>query len=202
MERIPVILCIDVEPDDRAIKHGESTDWKGFEETLRFFADLRTRLAEGTGAPVRFTWFFRMDPQIGHVYGDPGWVAQRYGDAIKELDAAGDDLGLHTHAWRWDATRNRWITDHGNQNWIKHCIETSFQAFQTAFGRRCLSFRFGDHWMNTETIDLLESLGVEFEMTAEPGRKAAPGLMPKELYTGMLPDYSTTPTSPFKPSRQ
>lgn len=26
--------------------------------------------------------------------------------------------------------------------------------------------------------------------------------MPKEVYTGMLPDYSTTPSRPYKPSRQ
>jgi hypothetical protein len=201
MENIPVIICIDAEPDDRAIKHGEANDWKGFEETLRYFHDLRTRFAEGTGAPVRFTWFFRMDPQIEHVYGDPRWVAQRYGGEIRELVAAGDDLGLHTHAWRWDAERKRWLTDNGNQEWINHCIHTSFEAFQNAFRRPCLSFRFGDHWMNNETIDLLESLGVEFEMTPEPGRKAALGLMPNEMYTGSLPDYSTTPTSPFKPAR-
>ena len=202
MRRIPIILCIDVEPDEREIKRGAAKDWKGFEETFKFFSDLRPRLEEATEAPVRFAWFFRMDPQVEQVYGLAGWVAKRYGEIIKQLELVGDEIGLHTHAWRWDSALHRWITDNADQKWINHCLHTSFEAYRSAFGRPCLSFRFGDHWMNSETVNLLESLGVKFEMTVEPGRKASRSLMPKEVYTGSLPDYTTTPSWPYKPSRQ
>src|SRR6267142_4623168 len=202
MRRIPIIICIDVEPDQRKLEPGVVKDWVGFEETFKFFTNLRPQLEDATGAPVRFSWFFRMDPQIEHTYGLSSWVARRYGEIMEQLELAGDELGLHTHAWRWDSGLQRWITDNANQQWINHCIHTSFEAYRSAFGRPCHSFRFGDHWMNNETVDLLESLGVKFEMTVEPGRKARHGLMPKEVYTGSLPDYSTAPTSPYKPSRQ
>ena len=202
MKRIPVIICIDVEPDEREIKRGVAKDWEGFEETFKFFSSLRPRLEEATGAPVRFSWLFRMDPQIEHAYGLASWVTKRYGEIIEQLELVGDELGLHTHAWRWDSGLHRWITDNANQQWINHCVHTSFEAYRSTFGRPCLSFRFGDHWMNNETIDLLEYLGVKFEMTVEPGRKPRSGLMPREVYTGSLPDYSTAPTSPYKPSRQ
>jgi hypothetical protein len=202
MRRIPVIICIDVEPDEREIKRGIAKDWEGFEETFKYFSNLRPHLEEATGAPVRFSWFFRMDPQVEHTYGLSWWVAKRYREVIKQLELAGDEIGLHTHAFRWHSGLNRWITDNGDQKWINHCIHTSFEAYRTAFGRPCLSFRFGDHWMNNETVNLLESLGVKFEMTVEPGRRASLGLIPKEVYTGSLPDYLTAPSWPYRPSRQ
>ena len=202
MRRIPVIICIDVEPDEREIGGAVAKDWKGFEESFKFFSDLRPHLEKATGAPVRFSWFFRMDPQVEHTYGLSWWVAKRYREVIEQLELAGDEIGLHTHAFRWHSGLNRWITDNGDQKWINHCIRTSFEAYRSAFGRPCLSFRFGDRWMNNETVNLLESLGVKFEMTVEPGRKQSTGLIPEELYTGSLPDYSTAPTSPYKPSRQ
>ncbi len=202
MRKIPVIICIDVEPDEREIDSAIAKDWQGFEETFKFFSNLRAPLEEATGAPVSFSWFFRMDPQIEHTYGLSWWVVRRYGEAIRQLELAGDELGLHTHAWRWDGGLHKWIVDHGDQKWINHCLHTSFEAYRSAFGRLCLSFRFGDHWMNNETMGLLESLGVKFDLTVEPGRKARPSAGLGELHTGSLPDYMATPRWPYRPSRQ
>lgn len=202
MRKIPIIICIDVEPKEREIDSAIAKDWEGVEETFKFFSDLRPRLEVATGAPVNFSWFFRMDPQIEHTYGLSWWVINRYGEAIKQLELAGDELGLHTHAYRWDGELHKWIVDHGDQKWIDRCLHMSFEAYQSAFGRPCLSFRFGDHWMNNETMGLLESLGVKFDLTVEPGKKATPALYIEELHTGSLPDYMTTPRWPYRPSRQ
>lgn len=202
MRDIPVMICIDVEPREREIDSTLAKNWEGVEETFEFFSNLRPRLEVATGASVNFSWFFRMDPQIKHTYGLSSWVIDRYGDAIKQLELAGDELGLHIHAFRWDGGLHKWITDHGNQEWINHCLHTSFEAYQSAFGYPCLSFRFGDHWMNNETMSLLESLGVKFDLTIEPGKKPTDGVQPEELHTGSWPDYTTTPRWPYQPSRQ
>jgi len=201
MRKIPVILCVDVEPDEREIESTTVKNWAGFEEVLKFLDSLRGRLEKATEAPVSFSWFMRMDPQIEHTYGLPWWVAKQYREAILQLERAGDEIGLHVHAWRWDAGSNRWIIDHGDQKWVDHCLRVSFAAYQTAFDRPCLSFRFGDHWMNNDTMDSLENLGIKFDLTIEPGMKAKPTLVPKELYTGSLPDYTDVPRHPYKPSR-
>lgn len=202
MKPIPVIVCLDVEPDEREIDTTSKPDWKGFEETARFFVNLRPRLEAATGTSVKFSWFFRMDPQVECAYGQPSWVVSRYGDLIKQLELAGDEIGLHTHAWRWDEARQRWISDYGDQKWVAHCVQTSFEAYMEALGRPCLAFRFGDHWMNNETMGLLEALGVKFDLTIEPGRKKKPGLFRDELQTGSLPDYRNTPRHPYRPSRR
>ena len=200
MKTIPFIICIDVEPDEREIEQGLASDWIGFEEMARCFNEFRPRLREATGAPVNFSWFFRMDPQIGKVYGSSSWVFTRYREIIKQLELAGDELGLHTHAWRWEDGLSRWITDHGNQEWIDYCVHTSFQAYEKVFGRSCRSFRFGDRFMNNETMGLIESLGVRFDLTIEPGRWASNDAAPDELGTGSLPNYMTAPRRPYVPS--
>jgi hypothetical protein len=202
MRTMPVILCIDVEPDERYPTPDAAKDWEGFAETFEFFSALRPRLAEATGAPARLSWFFRMDPQIEVAYGSPDWVVRRRGEIIEQLERAGDELGLHTHAWRWSEDSHCWVADHGNQQWISHCLRVSFAAYRRAFGRACASFRFGDHWMNNEAIDLLESLGAQFDLTIEPGRIARPAQCLNEPHTGSLPDYVSAPRRPYRPSRR
>ena len=202
MTKIPIIICVDVEPDDREIDSTIAKDWAGFDGVSKFLSGFRARLEKATEAQASFSWFMRMDPQIEHTYGLPWWVVKRYAETIAELERAGDEIGLHTHGWRWNQDSNRWVIDHGDQKWIDHCLHMSFEAYEAAFGRPCFSFRFGDHWMNDETMASLEELGVKFDLTIEPGMKVKPGLVRKELHTGSLPDYTDTPTRPYRPSRR
>lgn len=127
--RIPILFCIDIEPDERKLQPNTCLDWVGFEKSFEFFQKLWPRLAIATGAPVHFSWFLRMDPQIAHTYGSPDWAVTRYRHLINELEASGDELGLHSHAWRWEEHANDWIADFGNPEWIDHCIRSAFDAF-------------------------------------------------------------------------
>ncbi len=201
MEQLPIILCIDVEPDERLIDARAQVDWVGFERTYDFFAELRPRLQSATGSVVHFSWFLRMDPQIAHTYGSPEWAARRYEGLFERLQAAGDELGLHTHAWRWDEGSQMWVADIGNQAWVDHCVRMAFAAFKHRFHRPSVSFRFGDRWMNDETLDLLERLGARFDLTVEPGQKEFPPEVFRERFTGSLPDYARVPLRPYRPSK-
>lgn len=200
--KLPVILCLDVEPDPRELDTTDPGNWDGFESAFEFFNDLRPRLAAATGSPAKFNWFLRMDPQIEHVYGSASWVVQRYPNLIETLEHAGDEIGLHTHAWRWDEFTGTWVVDHGDQKWVEHCVRTSFLAYHESLGHPCRTFRFGDRWMNNEIMHLLESLGVEFDLTIEPGIRDKNQVNKDEQVTGLLPDYVTAPRQPFQPSRK
>lgn len=198
MEKIPIVICIDVEPDERAIERNVAKDWEGFETTFEFYEKLRPRLEDATDFPVHFSWFLRMDPQIADTYGSPNWAVTRYRKMFERLEATGDDIGLHTHAWRWDAKLCEWVADMGDQEWVNHCVQMSFSAFEQSFRRTCQSFRFGDHWMNDATLALVERLGARFDLTVEPGRKK---LYIPDRYTGSPPDYSQAPRQPYRPSK-
>ncbi len=198
MEKLPIVICIDVEPEERAIDPKVAAEWLGFEKTFEFFEKLRPQLEDVTGAAAHFSWFVRMDPQIAQTYGSPAWSVARYGRLLDCLSASGDEIGLHIHAWRWDEAFGNWIADMGNQEWVDSCVRMGFETFEQGLKRPCRSFRFGDHWMNNATLDLVERLGARFDLTVEPGRKK---LLLPEPYTGCAPDYSLVPPQPYRPSK-
>ena len=200
MKRIPILICIDIEPEERRIDPQLRAGWTGFERSYEFFTHLRPRLSSATGSPVHFSWFLRMDPQIACTYGSPEWVVTRYPQLFENLAAAGDEFGLHVHPWRWDEKSKDWIADFEDQEWIEHCITSSFDAFHRSLNRPCQSFRFGDHWMNNVTLDLLERLGVRFDLTLEPGQRG-PTLLPDESFRGFFSDYSRIPRLPYYPDK-
>ena len=68
---IPLIFCIDVEPDEHVYTPEEPSPWTGFEALAAGAAGLRTRLSELTGAPARFVEGFASSlaehPQAGRL---------------------------------------------------------------------------------------------------------------------------------------
>lgn len=196
---LPILLCIDVEPDAFFIDHDRAEPWRGFEAAAGWAGAVRAGLPADAGR-ARFTWVLRMDHQIAEVYGRADWVAQHYRPVWDTLHAAGDDVGLHAHAYRWDAADGAWIVDHGNQPWVEQCLDMSFTAFSQAFDRPCTTFRFGDRWMNDATIDWLRRHGARVDLTVEPGHPALPSYHPDERFTGALPDYTRAPAHPYRPA--
>jgi len=47
--RIPILICIDVEPNERKLDPQVRVDWTGFEKSYEFFSELRPRLEMVTG---------------------------------------------------------------------------------------------------------------------------------------------------------
>ena len=195
-----MIFCVDVEPDPRQPSRVVLEPWLGYEFTQRYLRDLRPRIEALSGAPAHFSWFLRMDPQVAEPYGSATWVADSYRAHMDEIQRAGDEIGVHPHPYRWLEDERVWLQDFGNQAWVDHCLRMSLEAFAAAFGRPCLSLRFGDRWLNTHTVNLAERLGVRFDLTVEPGAPPLPTLMDDERTSGSLPGYRRMPRSPFAPS--
>ena len=197
---IPVILAIDIEPDAFQVNRANPEPWRGYETAQRFFAELRSRLEALTAAPAHYLWSLRIDPQIAESYGSPTWIAEEYGTHLKDVQACGDELGVHPHAFRWLPDEGTWLHDFGNEAWVEHCVRMALDGFAQVFSRPCVSFRFGDRFMTTHVANLLERLGVLYDLTAEPGTPEAPGPRPDELSSGPQPDYTRVPREPWVPS--
>ncbi len=200
-QKIPIIMCIDVEPDGFFIDRTKQLPWKGYEGAHRYFSELRSKLAEATGSPVHFNWFYRMDPQVAETYGTPEWPITNYPKFVADFIKEGDEIGLHPHAYRWEKKFNNWVEDLGNQDWVNYCVEIGFDAFKRVFQRPCESFRFGAYWLSTETVNLAERLGAEFDLTVEPFFKIQKRPLPNKLYSANLPDYSDVSQEPYHPSK-
>jgi hypothetical protein len=200
MRKIPVILDVHVEPNERVFDKRDRGRWTGYEKVHDLFRGLRRRIARVTGEKARFVWLFRLDPQVQETYGSAGWPLRRYGRFVEELEKNGDEAGLHTHAWRWDEAGRTWVADHEDAEWVEHCVRLSFQAYREHFGRQAASFQFGDHWMNDRTLSLVENLGARFDLTVEPGHRPLASMKAGERAKGSLPDYTTAPREPYRPS--
>lgn len=137
---------------------------------------------EVTGERVGFTWLLRMDPQIAET---------------RLLDA-GDELGLHSHPWRWLAEEERWIADFADHGWGEHCLSVSLDAFERSFGRGSAVHKGGDGYLNGRMLARLGAAGVKADFTVEPGRRPVP---PKpEDVRGECPDYRGIPVAPYRSS--
>ncbi|MDT8386615.1 MAG: hypothetical protein RQ736_03830 [Thiogranum sp.] len=200
--KIPIILSIDVEPDPFLVNRSDPEPWKGYEATHPYLASLRSRFEEATGSPVHYTWCFRMDPQVAESYGSPLYAVDRYPGFVKDMERQKDAFGAHPHAYRWIEDRQMWLEDLANQQWVNECVDMSLQAYKKAFGTACETFRFGNFWMNTETVNLLEASGVRYELTVEPGLSSdAGGTLEKGYTTGRRPDYCRVARVPYEPGR-
>ena len=200
-QKIPIIMCIDVEPDGFFIDRTKPLPWKGYEGAHRYFNQLRSKLEAVTDSPVHFTWSYRLDPQVAETYGSPDWPITNYPKFVEEFLGEGDEIALHPHAYRWEKKTNNWVEDLGNQEWVNHCVEMGFHCYKRLFHRTCESFRFGAYWINIETINLAEKLGAQFDLTVEPGFKLTKSVFPKNYYNGCLPNYDHCPKTPYRPSR-
>jgi hypothetical protein len=195
----PLVFAIDVEPDDPEFPPGSSAPWLGFERCVDLFDAIRDGLMRATGAPVRLSWFLRMDPQIERGYGAAAWAAERYASMFDRLRQSGDEIGLHTHASRWDESASRWIADWGNKAWVDGCARSSFEVYQDAFGERCRAHRAGDRFMSNGLLAVLRELDVDVDLTVEPGMRGVP-IARSRPHTADLPDMALVPRVQYIPS--
>ena len=197
---VPLILCIDVEPDAHVFGPDRSSPWTGFENMLKLAPALRARIEDATGKPAHFGWSLRMDPQVAMGYGSPTYAAENYRPQLDVLTAAGDALGVHPHAWRWDAERNLTVAEHADKQWVDSCTELAVGSFYKAFDRLPDYHRFGAQYMSTPTMNLLRSLGVTIDLTAEPGEGPdRDAQLPGTVWTGHTGDFRHAPTAPYRP---
>jgi glycosyltransferase involved in cell wall biosynthesis len=197
--KVPVMVIVDMQPDEFFIDRKCPVPWTGYEAIYEFLKSARSKIARATGSAVAYLWTVRMDPQVAETYGAPDWVTRHYEKEIHDCQSNGDEIGIHTYAYRWDNTINNWLVDYGNQAWVNYCVESSFLTFRKVFGSDCRSFRFGDSWMNSETMRLVKELGAEFDLTLEPGQEPWPALFRRKPFSGRWPDLRVIPVTPYHP---
>jgi hypothetical protein len=189
-----------LEPDKREIeKHGAI--WDGAVEFFRRLPELRQRInaIAGSGGPFVFTWLTRADPQIGIINGDTEYAFRHFAEELRTAVAAGDEIGLHVHPWRWSDSHGRWMQDHANDEWINHCIQVAFDTYRSHFGKAPVSYSNGDRFMSNAVVRKLNEMGVKLDLSLErlPG---AERLVSFELDTGSIPDTSRVPNRAYRPS--
>lgn len=193
---VPAVLCVDVEPDPRECQVPSAPAWPGADRLLADHGWLRAAMGDHD-APIN--WFLRCDPQVAVCHGTATWGLERYAARLDALAAAGDQVGLHPHNWRWDDDRRRWTIDNG-ASWSERCVDTAFDGFERVLGRPCVAYRHGDRFMSDVIAGRLRERGVEVDLTLEPGAPAVRALVPGVPTTGVTPHVDAATVRPYRPS--
>lgn len=198
MPALPLVLCIDIEPDRRVTERGDRQRPPGGDLLFPLVPRLRDHLAARSGGDAHLTWCLRMDPQIRDTYGSADWLAMAYERELEAQQRAGDELGLHAHSWRW--RDGGWVSDQADEAWVAHCVDVGLETFRSTFGRDTQVYRHGDGYMSNAIARQIDDAGVRVDHTLEPGSVARPGIKASEASTGMLPDTRAVPHHAYRPS--
>ncbi len=193
---VPVVLCVDVEPDARQVTR-DGGGWTGVPETARVLEGWRRRFEDATAHPARLSWFWRADPQVTQSRGSATWGFDTFRDLLDDTTARGDAHGVHPHLWRRVAGRDTWIADGHDPSWIRTCIDVSLEAFAEAVGHRCELVRMGDRFLDQVAYDHLARRGVRIDMTVEPGE---PAFGIESVVAGA--GFEEAPGRPYRPRRR
>ena len=190
----PFILAIDVEPGPRHQVSGTPEEWSGFERCVEHLARWRADVHEKTGSPLRITWFLRCDRQVS-AYGSDDWALMHFSSLIGQLKSQGDEFGLHFHPYSPSA-EGSWQQDWTDEAAILDALLSSVSLYRRRLAE-LRYFRMGDHWLSGAILNQLEALGIEYDLTIEPGRPAKPVQAPD---IGFTPDFTRAPRTPYRPA--
>jgi hypothetical protein len=197
---IPAIWRIDVEPDEIQDRPGEKS-WDGFSAMADLVDGLRDRLAERSGYAPRPSWFLRLDPDIERRFGRLDFVARRHAGVLDKLVGRSDPLGIHVHAYRWDAARQVAFSDYADDAWTSHCLAVAAESFAQCFGEPPRLASQGGYFMSSRLLQAAVSLGIQVDVSVEPGLRARDNDKSFGAYaTAPSPDYRDCPQRPYYPS--
>ena len=197
---VDIVFCLDVEADERVADRGDPAQWPSFERFTELLGEIRNRLTTLSGSPARFSWFVRMDPGVGEVWGSTTWPLEHYRETFAELEAHGDEIGLHMHSWRRDGETGQWVADR-RPEWTTQCLTVALDSYEQALGRPCTAYRAGDRYLDGELLDLLGRRGVKVDVSIEPGGAPIGPLVEGEHVIGRLTSFAGVPKRPYRSSR-
>lgn len=193
--RLPVVVSINLEPDARVTTSDGTSPWDGTQPTI----DLVEQWRAGDG-DRRVGWYWRCDPSIEVGFGHAAWALRRWSDQIAGALERGDEVGTHPHYWRWSDALGTFVSDAASASWKTHCIEVSVETMRVETASPARVAMLGDGYVDEVSARAFDVLGVDIDLTLEPGGAAREQMVHTEYTTGTMPDRSRTPHRPFRPS--
>ena len=191
--RCPIVVCMDVEPDDSSITCDQPVSWKGFEIAAELFSTLRPLLAAATGAAIHYTWMLARDECQLDVSGSSHSLLRQYDSQIRNYMLEGDELGIVEVCpiGKGGAT----VQDDGKDCLTEDRLEKSFAAFCALLGKKCELFRVADGWLSNKLVQELERLNTRFDFSLQAGKRRGYDCDP-------LRHSSRLPLMPYRPATE
>jgi hypothetical protein len=163
---------------------------------------LRHRFADLSGHGMRPTWMVRLDPDIERAFGRVDFAVHRHADLFDQIRQHQDPMGIHVHAHRWDPVTSTVFSDYADEAWTTYCLQVAAGTFERCFGTRVRVASQGGYFMSESLLDAAVALGIEADVTVEPGL-AAKAVDPSmgAYASGPSGNFLNCPRQPYYPSR-
>ena len=200
MEPLLIALTFDIEADvyDASLAlSADQSDPGGFSclgifkgvPMLKAYLDSVT---DSFDRGAKATWFLRCDDQMLSLAGQTDFILTSYAHLWDSFVAKGHEVGLHAHLY--ECVNGHWQQG-VNADSLCQQLERSYQCFVKA-GFNVATSRIGESFCSTELLAKLQSLGLQADSTAMPGRVRIDdqrtidwGATPHQVYIPDSTDY-------------
>lgn len=201
---LTVIIGCDVDPDRERFggysnRVYDKLVWKGVEEGIGRLSKRVKRFRDSEGKRVKITYFLRSDEQMRMVYGEHSWPVNHFGRLWNMLRGDGHELGWHPHLWRWSAEHRTWYQEVNDEEWVRKCLEEGYRSITQELKPK--SVRMGWDFHSNLTMQLIDSLGIDVDMSALPGIKDDMKMEGTGLQI-LFRDWVGTPPCHYFPSKK
>ncbi len=197
---ITVLLLCDADPDrpdygGRRFDEAGPLSWRGLREGVPRLLREIEGIRDGNDRPLPILWLVRADEQIAVCHDDPAWALCEFSDIWDDLQTRGHTLGWHPHHWRWADDKKCWYQETTDDNWLRANLELGAGAF----AEPPPVSRLGWYAMNETTMNALDDLGVQLDLSAMPGLERRGGIDHRgACFVGEY-DWSRCKRGPYRP---
>lgn len=189
-----MILTFDIDNDPTSnnqipAKTENSLEWNGVEAGIPSITSKISDCEIGNGVDIKTTWFVRCDNQLKEIYGDEGYLLDKYRTIWDSLKRDNAEIAWHAHLYK----RN-------HMSWIQETDDTTLKmnlrlGYKKMVCKKCVpvSARIGESFMSDGIMSALDGFGIRIESTAMPGR-----VRKDEKFSI---DWNETPPHPYFPSK-
>ena len=189
------MIGCDTDPVIEANGPDEFIEENIWDKTIQSIVGLKEKIGifeDKEGFPPKITWFLRSDQQINIQWNDWCYPAREYLSFWNEQKKTGDEIGWHPHLWRYYELKNLWYQEIMDSEWIFSCLENGYHEISKLF--KINSVKMGWSFHNNYTMNLVDSFGINYDLSAIPGLKNIGN-------TYNIYDWKNTPDSPYFPSK-
>ncbi len=163
--------------------------WEGVARGIPLMIKAVNRAAARYQYHPRFTWFVRVDQQVGHYYGQQSYLLDTFVTLWDSCRENGDEIAWHPHIYHLDGN-GEWVAEQDDERFCAS-LRDSHTKFVEVSGRATAS-RIGEARFSNRTAETLDELGVLCDSSAMPGRWRHDD--------ARVFDWRNTPSHPYHPS--
>jgi hypothetical protein len=193
IKKFIVVLVCDTDPivEQHALFKEQKKEWETTILVIKKLKDLLLPYESPQHQYPIITWFLRSDFGINSTCGNWCYPIKQYLTLWKQYEKDGDELGWHPHLGRINE-KNEGYQECNDLQWINFNLKSGYNELSKIISIK--SSRMGCGFHNNYTMNLLDSFGIEYDLSAYPNLENKKGI--ENIF-----NWKETAPHPYFPSK-